>query len=262
MTLVSDIIRDAYRESNLISITADPTANETAEALRLLNRVVASTRGQEAGEELDQILIGRNNISRPQGFPYYDGVPDGTLWYVPLNARLVLNLTSAQTVYLDPMPIDGARYAIQDKSGNLSTHNLTVHGNGRTIAGAESVTYSTDNVNIEYMYRADTGDWLAVSPLLVGDTFPFPADFDDLFVIGLAMRLNPRNGATADPQSAASFQRLMRNFKARYRQSQQMVSELALVRTLGTRHRFYDDTRLGNNLFNSGWGFPVGGYRW
>lgn len=262
MTLVSDIIRDAYRESNLISITADPTDAETAEALRLLNRLVASTRGQEAGEELDQILIGRHNIARPQGFPYYDGVPDSTLWYVPLNARLVLNLTSPQTVYLDPMPIDGARYAVQDKSGNLSTYNLIVHGNGRTIAGAESVTYSTNNVNTEYMYRADTGDWLAVSPLLIDDTFPFPPDFDDLFVIGLAMRLNPRNGAAIDPQSTGAYQRSMRNFKARYRQSQQMVAELALVRTLGTRHRFYDDTRLGNNLFNSGWGTPIGGYRW
>lgn len=262
MTLVSDIIRDAYRESNLISITADPTATEQAEGLRLLNRLVASVRGQEAGEELGEILLGRNNIQRPQGFPYYSGVPDQTSWFVPLNSRLVLNITEPLTVYLDPMPIDGARYAVLDKTGNLSTNNFTVHGNGRTIGGAESITYSTNNANFEYMYRADTGDWLVVTPLITSDTFPFPLDFDDLFVIGLAMRLNPRNGTAMDPQSTAMYSRTMRNFKARYKQSQQMVSELALVRTLGTGRRFYDNTRLGNSLFNSGWGTPLGGYRW
>lgn len=262
MTLVSDIIRDAYRESNLIAISADPTAAEQDEGLRLLNRLVASVRGNDAGEQLDQVIVGRNNIERPQGFPYYDGVPDTTEWLVPLNSRLVLNLTAPVEVWLDPMPIDGARYAVQDKSGNLATFNLTVHGNGMTIGGADDVVYSTNDTNTEYMFRADIGEWLAVSPLEADDTFPFPIEFDDVFVIGLSMRLNPRHATQADPQSQMAYARVIKQFKARYRQGQEMVSELALIRTLGTSKRFYDNTRYANSLFNSGWATPYGGYRW
>lgn len=40
MALVSEIIKDAYREANLIPITQSPTLDEQTEALRLLNRFV------------------------------------------------------------------------------------------------------------------------------------------------------------------------------------------------------------------------------
>lgn len=262
MTLVSDIIRDAYRESNLISITANPTTLEQDEGLRLLNGFVASTRGTEAGEELDPILIGRGHINRPSGYPWYDQIPDAAEWFVPMNVRLVLNLTSPQTLYLDPNPTDGARFAILDKSGNLSTNNLTVIGNGRTIGNALQIVVSTNGANTEYIYRADLGDWLPVAPLVAGDTFPFPIEFDSLFSIGLAMRLNPRHATTADPQSTAAYGRLLHQFKARYRQSRQMRSELGLIRTEGTKRRYYDNTRFGNSMFDSGWASPFGGYRW
>jgi hypothetical protein len=75
MTLVSEIIRDAYRESNLIAITADPTSEEETEGLRLLNRIVSGTYGIDAGEELQVVPIGNNNISRPADYPYYNQVP-------------------------------------------------------------------------------------------------------------------------------------------------------------------------------------------
>lgn len=262
MTLVSEIIRDAYRISNLISITADPTTAEVAEGLRYLNRLVAFMRGTEAGEQLDPVPIGRGNINRPQGYPWYDQVPDGTEWFVPINSRLMLNLTSPATVYLDPNPMDGARFAVLDLSNNLDTNPFTVIGNGRTIGGALSRQFDTDGANVEFMYRMDVGDWLPVSPLTLTDTFPFPVEFDDLFVINLSMRLNPSHAVEADPQAVAILAKLTTQFKARYRQSQQMGSELALVRTSGTRERYYDDTRFANALFNSGWASPFGGYRW
>lgn len=250
MTLVSDIIRDAYRESNLIAISADPTSAEQTEGLRLLNRFVSSVYGLEDGEGLQPILVGRNNISRPSGYPDYNQVPDETDWFVPANSRLILNLTSAQSVYLDPNPEDGARFSVQDKSGNLATYNLTVYGNGRTIASATSVTLSTNSLNRDYTYRAESGDWTVVSPLIAADTFPFPTEFEDLFVIGLAIRLNPRHAVELDSQSEIVYQRLMRSFKARYRQHNEVGAELGLLKTTGYRHS--SDGRKNHRDFDAG----------
>lgn len=250
MTLVSDIIRDAYRESNLIAINADPTDAEQTEGLRLLNRLIAFTYGEDAGDELQPLIIGQNNISRPTDYPGYTQVPDHTDWFVPENSRLVLNLTEAQTVYLDPNPRDGARLAIMDKSGNLDTYNLTINGNGRTIASATSVTVSTASANQEYFYRADTGDWALVSPLTAEDTFPFPDEFEDLFVIGLAARINPRNGTVLDAQSSSHYGKQLKAFKARYRQRLEVGVELGLLKLTGRRGTY--DTRKSNRDFDIG----------
>jgi hypothetical protein len=250
LTLVSEIISDAYRESNLIATGASPTSAEQTEALRLLNRIISSFYGTEAGEELRPFAIGDNNITRPSDYPYDDYINDSQ-WVVPANTRLMLNLTSALTVYLHPEPEDGARFAFIDKSGNLATHNLTIVGNGKTIASANSVTVSTNSANQEYFYRADTGDWALVSPLEADDTFPFPDEFEDLFVIELAARINPRNGVVLDAQSGSFHSRLMGKFKTRYRQTKPVSSELGL-RKLSSSKRTAFDTRRSNADFTVG----------
>lgn len=253
MTLVSEIIRDAYRESNLIAISADPTEAEVTEALRFLNRIVSSVYGNEAGEQLQPIIIGRNNINRPQGFPWYNQVPDTTDWFVPQNCRMILNLTEAQTVYLDPNPQDGQRFGLQDKSSNLEQFNFTINANGRTIDGEQAMVVNTDDANMTFMYRQDTGDWAIVTPLETTDTFPFPPEFDDLFIVSLSMRLNPRHAVEADPQSMEAYRRSYRQFTARYAQTAVMWSETGLVRLTGTEQMYFDDTNLGNAMFNSGY---------
>jgi len=252
LTLVSEIIRDAYREGNLIAINADPTADEQTEGLSLLNRLIASVYGTKIGEKYEEILIGRANISRPQGYPWYEQVPPVTDWFVPTNTRLILNMTEAQTVYLSPTPEDGARFAVLDKSGNLATYPLTIDANGRTIGGSTTAVVDTDSAANEYVYRADTGDWAIVTPLVASDTFPFPPEFENLFVIGLAFRINPRNGIMADDQSAAIYTSTLKAFKARYRQTEEIGSEQAYVR-LPTNKRFVGgDTRRNNSDFNYG----------
>lgn len=259
MTLVSEIIRDAYRESNLIAISANPTDPENAEALRFLNRFVSGVYGNEAGEELKTILIGSGHIRRPQGYPFYDQVPDQTTWFLPQNVRMVLNLTAPQKIALDPNPQDGQRFAFVDVSGNLSTNNLTIDGNGRKIDGGFFALYQTDGYSAEYMYRADLGVWLAVTPLLLTSTMPFQTEFDDMFVIAVAMRLNPRHAVTMDPQSSAVYAKLMRQFTAQYRQHQEVGSELGLLRLVGLRgRRHWDDTNYATAAFNSGQPYPFG----
>lgn len=252
MTLISTIITDAYREGNLIAVATTPTANELAEGLTLLNRYIASVYGNEAGEELGSVVIGNSGITRPQGYPGYNQVPDEADWTVPDNSRLFLNLSSAQTVYLNPNPRDGARFAFIDKAGTLDTANLTVNGNGRTIGGSATLVVSTEYAAQEYFYRADTGNWALVSPLEDDDDFPFPTEFEDMFVIGLALRLNPRHGTMINQQSMATYNRLLKAFRARYRQVFEMCVELGLAR-LPSMHNYYgDDTRDGNLRFNAG----------
>lgn len=253
MTLVSDIILDAFRESNLISISATPTILEQTEALRLLNRIVPGSIGTSAGEQLDTLPIGRNNISRPVGFPYYDQVPFQTDWFVPPNTRLMLNLETPQTVYLNPTPTDGERFAFVDKSNNLSTNPLTVVGNGMTIDSLVQEVFSTDGSSIEFIYREDTGNWAVLTPLLLASEMPFPAEYDDVFIIELSMRLNPRNANEMDPQSLQAYRSALRDFKAKYRQHRQVGSEPGIVRLPSNRRRRTYDNNIALARFNSGW---------
>lgn len=261
MTVVSEIITDAYRQSNLLAIGVTPTTLQQTEALRYLNRIVKSVYGQEAGDPLTPLPIGRNNIERPAGFPWYDveAVQD---WFIPSDVQIVLNLETAKTLYLDPMPEDGQRFAVLDASGNLATYNLTLDGNGRKIEGADTAVLNTNGLSRYWFYRADTGSWQRVNSLVAGDTFPFPEEFDDLFITMLAMRLNPSYATSLDPQSQAVWKRSLTQFRARYNQVIPQASELALVRLsqmAADRDQFtkwwawVNDPRTAFNVGRSGW---------
>lgn len=206
MTLVSQIITDAYRESNIIPLGASPNTNQDAEALRRLNVIVLSTIGNEAGDELIDINIGGE-------FDQADMFPD----FVPENARLVLNLEEATELNLHPHPYDGMRLALIDVGSNLATYNLTLNGNGRNIEGASTLVLSTDDVSFQWMYRADLGNWVLLTELETSDELPFPLEFDDYFVTYLATRLNPKYGQILPPESYAALQRMRSQIRARYR---------------------------------------------
>ncbi len=232
MALVYEIIKDAFREANLIPITQSPTLDEQTEALRLLNRFVRSIFGNEAGDKLQPFAVGTNNVSTTASLPTYNFVSPN---YVPLNARLMVNNTSPMTVQLHPDPEDGSRVAVVDATGNFNTVNFTLNGNGRKIDSANTAVLNTASLKKEWFYRADLGSWMAISDLGLNDTFPFPLEFEDLFVIGLATRLNPRNGVSIDDQAMMNFRRQRNLFRARYSQSIQQDSEDGLVRLTGSR---------------------------
>lgn len=232
MALVHEIIKDSFREANLIPITQSPTLDEQTEALRLLNRFVRSVFGNESGDKLQSLSVGTNNVATLGSLPTYafTGVN-----YAPLNSRFVANINIATTINLHPDPEDGSRVAVVDASGNLSTYNLTLNGNGRKIDGASSAVLATNSLKKEWFYRADQGNWTAITDLTLNDQFPFPLEFEDMFVIGLATRLNPRNGVAIDEQAMMNFRRLRNLFRARYSQSVQMDSDEGLIRLSGSR---------------------------
>ena len=251
MTLVSQIIFDAHRESNLIGINATLTSAEETEGLRLLNRILASTLGNEAGQNLEMFPIGDNNIESPAGYPFYDTLPSGD-WYAPTNARLVLNLTETATIPFSPVPEDGSRMAVLDVSSNLDTYNLLLKGNGFTIEGTNTVTLSTAGENREWFFRSDLGDWKLSSTLIASDEWPFPEAYDDMFTIMLAMRINPRQSVKLAEETMLSFRRSARQFKARYSNRVEKPVEEALLRMskshaeTGSRHSMTDDTATFN----------------
>lgn len=232
MAVVHEIIKDAYREANLIPITQSPTLDEQIEALRLLNRFVRSIFGNEAGDKLQSLAVGSNGVTTTSSLPVYSFTGAN---YAPLNARIMANISAPTIVNLHPDPEDGARISVVDASGNFATNNLVLNGNGRQIDGNDIATLATNGVQKEWFYRADLGDWRAITDLGLNDVFPFPVEFEDLFVIGLATRLNPRNGAAVDEQTVMNFNRQRNLFRARYSQSIQVATEEGLVRLSGTR---------------------------
>lgn len=206
MTLASSIITDAYRESNLIAKVGTPDTTETAEALRRLNSILLSVVGNEAGDEMRDLIIGGALDQSSSASPY-----------LPENCRLVLNLSAAAEFDLPAYPYEGQRLALVDAGANLATYNVTLNGNGRRIEGAASLTLSTNGIDRQWLYRGDTANWVRITALVANDTMPFPQDFDDFFITALAMRLNPRHTASLDQQSLAAFDRQRTQLRARYR---------------------------------------------
>ncbi len=239
MTLVSEIISDAYRESNIIPLGATPSTAQTTEALNRLNPILLSAVGNESGDELNDINYGGD----------YDE-SEAITEYIPANSRLILNLTAAVTLEADPDPYEGQRMAFTDVGGNLATYNVTVEGNGRTIEGAASVTLSTNGDKRQWLYRADTANWVKIEELEEADTMPFPSEFNDYFVIMLALRINPRYGQALSQESLEMLKKSRVQLRSRYRRKG--LNSQTDPGLLGPRdYNFYSDT-----AFNRGRGWP------
>lgn len=257
-TTVQSIILDAYRETNLIPLGTQPTQDQIDEAFRRLSNIVASVLGFEGGEQLTPMPLGQNEINSPRGYPWWSNELPGNI-FVPTNIRIMCNLTAPGTINLHPRPHDGARMGIIDVSQNFDTTGLTIFGNGRSIEGEDQMTYNTVGQVREWFYREDLGNWVTVIPLDENGVMPFPVEFDDMFIIMLATRLNPRYGQALAPASQLALQRSMTLFSARYKQSDtQVPSEDALL-YLTNYYRFYGrfaNRQYGDpaDYFNSG--FP------
>ena len=147
MTTVSQIITDAFRQSNLLAIGVEPTPLQQTEALRYLSRIVKSVFGNEVGDQLVAFPVGRDNISRPSGYPWWNDVPHNN-WFVPKNTRVMLNVQNSVKLFLHPDPDDGSRFAAIDVSNNLATYPITVYGNGRLIEKQLTINLDTDGFEI------------------------------------------------------------------------------------------------------------------
>lgn len=220
MTLVSSIITDAFRESNMIALGKTPNTNQSTEALRLFNALLEAAYGGDAGEMLQDWPLGSFGEDDPATEPA--SVYDFCEHHPGLNRRLLALNLAPITVFLASQPQDGARMAIVDPFARLAVVPVTLDGNGRAIDGAAKVT---PTAAAEWFYRADLGAWKRITGVALTDDMPFPARFDAMFVILLAMRLNPRYGRTLDQQSLLVLKQGKQEFVARYLQSARLETD-------------------------------------
>ncbi len=257
MTTVASIINSAFRETNLTPLGVDPSTAQITEAFALLTTIVSGVLGNEAGELMSPMPLGRNDIDAPSGYPWYANEIPGNV-FIPTNTRMMCNLTGPGLINLHPKPQDGARMGVVDVSLNFDIYPLTVNGNGRSIEGENEMEYDTQGTIREWLYREDLGNWVVVTPLDLDGDMPWPSEFDDIFIIMLAYRLNPRYGQTIHPASAQALQRATSKFMARYKQSDQQmpVEDALLYLTHWNRYWGYGGNRSygsSDAFFNSGY---------
>jgi len=239
MGTINQIVTDAYREAGIIGIEEVLDADKLTEGLRRLNVLFKGLFAAELGEPLTSVNYGSLNLNNTYAQDQ-DASSEIDSAYVPSNTRLLLNLSAPATVYLNPNPRDGARFGVVDAAGNLASFNLTVHGNGRKIESATSVALNTNSLTGTWFYRADTGNWVKTTDFVNGDSSPLPDEFDDLLVMYLAIRINPRHGATSSEEMVEALRRLRKIFKARYAQSSEQDSEIGLHRLPSTKRYWRD----------------------
>lgn len=251
MTLISSIIGDAFREGNILPLNKAPTANQITEALRLFNGNVRSIYGGDAGEDLIDWPLGTVNADEPG---YSDFRTLYSIQRPAINRRLLATNAAALAVYLTPYPQDGARMGIADPFGRLAAFPVTLDANGRTIEGSATKVLNVNGTFQEWFYRADKGNWAKLSALIAENENPFPEEFDNFFIIGLALRLNPRYGREMDDQSALVFKSERRQFVARYLQSQPLEIDDSLSWPFMSRLGFDEQRKFSSNrAFNRGW---------
>lgn len=259
MTTIASIINSAFRETNLTPLGVSPDTNQQGEAFNLLSTIVAGVLGNEGGENISPFPLGQNEIEAPKGYPWYSNEIPGNI-FLPTNVRVMCNLTAAGKINLHPLPHDGARMGIVDVSQNFDDFPLTVVGNGRSIEGDAEQVFDVAGTIRQWIYREDLGNWVTVVPIALDGEMPYPPEFDDMFIIMLAYRLNPRYGQVIHPASAEALKMGMTKFSARYKQSttQMPVEDGLTYLTHYNRYWGYGGSRqYGSNeaFFNSGYPF-------
>lgn len=224
MTTISTLVNAAFRESGITAVGTLPDANESAEATTLLINYIASLYNDEIGEFLIPYNVGTNGITySPSSDQQYSTV-------IKTESRLVCNLSGPMTLYFPPVPQDGSIIAVVDSLGNFATNPLTLNGNGRMINGSPTAVLNTNNANITYLFDGTTSAWSTiVLPASGSDSSPFNTKYDDMLIIWLAMRINPRYGADTHPETVAVFNRLNKQFKRRYNHNEEVHSEYGIV---------------------------------
>lgn len=253
MATLRKIVKNAYRESGIIQIGSSPSAEQESEGFDLLKNLIEALYGFELGSPFIPVSFGKEGLTNSFA-KEKDKSPFIVNSYVSPNYRLMCNIGEAKTVFLNPSPVDGERFAVVDIAGNFSTNNVTINGNGRLIESSSSVVLNTDSANDQWFYRADLGDWKKVSSLSLDDDSPFPFEFDDFLSIKLAMRLNPRYLSETSPETAIYYKELENKFTAKYRQIQETMPEFSL-QTMHPRYgqNFYytdaDTIKFDQGLF-------------
>lgn len=221
MGTASEIVTGAYRAGNLIAIGTSANADQLTEGLDALNGYLDSLLGFELGEfALEWAVAPRNNAPVQSRFPLLPQdtkLGSNTYPYPPPNARVLINVTEAASIWMPPSPADGARIALVNLASSEVT--ITLNGNGHTLDGSFTVTgLPSELAGRSYFYRADQGDWKSFTELSADDTPVLPSVYDYLLSLGTLSRLLGRYGRSLTGDQQAEQTRLLRRLKSQYRQ--------------------------------------------
>jgi len=222
MTTASALVTQAYREGNLIGLTATLTDEQATEGLTLLNDYLDSLLGFELGEfNFDWPVPPATTSPVPARFPLFPlgrDLPSNVFPYPPSNVRVLLSLTADTTIYLPQDPNDGARIMLINLI-STSTFSLTIDGNGRLVKSAATVTELATALDGQMLlYRADLGGWQLTTALASDTESPLPTVYDRLLALGTFIFLAPRYGKELKQTQNLSYRRLLKRMKAQYRQ--------------------------------------------
>jgi len=257
MTQVAEIIEKAFFEAGLTTELQHATPTQMSNAADTLAAIVLFLYGTSVGEQLRPWLLG--NFGRAAQMQRT--LPSNILQYPPPNVRLVATNEVALTLNLPGNPSPGSLIGISDPHARLATYPVTLDGNGYTIEGAATLVLNTDSVNTLWLFRDDLSNWSKVIPLVAADDMPFPGEYDQMFTILMAMRLNPAYGRNISSVQAQFLKDYQQQFNARYVQSLPLQLDTSLSRM---SHQSYNDWSNGqfddtNAAFNLGLpGFPYG----
>lgn len=215
MTQIADIIHDAFFEAGLTTELQHATPTQTNRAMDTLTGIIKFLIGTDVGEQFQPWPLG--NYGRA---PQSRMTPsEQMLTYPGINVQLVATNESAITVNMPVLPSPGARIGILDPFNRLATVPVTLDGNGRTIDGTATLVLNTNGMNAQWFYRDDLGGWKKILPLLITDDMPFPEEYDQMFKILIAMRINPAYGRNISSVQAGFLKEFRQQFVARYLQS-------------------------------------------
>lgn len=245
MTTTTEIIKDAFRESNVIGVNATPTTPEQAEAMARLSSLISAVYGDDVGENFDDWMVGYEN----QYMPNYSWTELQWRHLIP-NSRVLLNHTLTQTLWMPPRPYNGSRIRVIDVNSVLDTVSVTLDGNGRLIENAGILNLTTAGLQKTWFFDSDTANWQAIATVAIGDDMPFPPEFDDYFIIKLAGRLNPRYGRSLNEMSIARLAEQQDMLESTYRQKRNMPTQQGVLRTSDPNQRFFYQ---GNRRGKFGW---------
>lgn len=215
MATLQLIIDRAFREQQVLDIGETPSAAQTAEALPILQGILTRAVIQKPQTI---VTLGTAPVTGIRARPRRFDDLTGTV-ALPQNVYVNCRLTGPKTILMPFNAGDGARVVIIDVAGNFATNSLTLDGNGSLVDGVLSSVLATNGQRADFMYRRDLAEWRSVSPLIASSTVPFPDEYDDMFVLLLAIRLMVRYGRELDQSSMGILNEMRTRFQDQYRRT-------------------------------------------
>lgn len=263
MTTTTEIIQAAFREANYIGQGETPETAEQATALLKLQAMADSLMGSTVGLKPTPWYIPTPFNTAPEARrapAIYSGDVNRNasrdLAYPSIQSRVILRNTSAQTIYFQYQPPDGAWMSIVDAGFTadvtLDANGMFFESDGNTRTLTIEPRTTGRNPTRDYIFREDTASWNQVNALTLTAEFPFPTIFDDYWITGLALRLSPTFGAKQLEVTALRFKEMTSFIKTWYQQTQEV-----LIGDAGTpTEQSYNNAGFGNDSsFNVGGGY-------